>query len=333
MLNDKKLYTYLTKFDIRSSSKGWLSLTCPYCGGGKSNERSGAIHIESEYFKCWRAKCGVSKSLTDFIIDNENIPYREVYRFIDSFQASYFTSSEISGYTNTSANIKLKKDIELPYGYVGLFDDDSVLAIKAQRYLTKRGFDVSFLESKGWGFSGLEHKEFKFNYYGYIIIPFVIRGRFVYYIGRDFLNRGSKYKYKNPERNSFGVGKADVLYNEDALVKFKIVYMTEGLFCAETIGEAGFSTQGWALSFNQINKIMKSPCSTLITAADKGFYVKAIKTMIPFLEVKKEIRVVSFEGMPDKYNDVNAIGKDAFMDMVESTPKLSLGLAMDIITQ
>jgi DNA primase len=332
MLNEKKLYSYFdSRFDIRKSTKGWYSMDCPYCNGGRSNERSGAINFESEQFKCWRAKCGVHKSAIDFIKDFEKIPFAEVRSFIDGFRETFVAFDRKSTGASFGGINTVKKDINLPFGYKSLLDGSDILSLRAQRYLSKRGFDLDKLDANGWGFCSEEHENFKLSYYGYIIIPFVVRGRFVYYIGRDFLGRNKKWKYKNPDKNMFGVGKSEVIYNEDAL-SGNIVYVHEGALCAETVGSQGIGTLGWALSDVQRNKILKSQCKVLIVAADKGFYHKAIKLMISFLEVKKEIRIVSFEDMDDKENDVNAIGKSRYMEMVEKTQPLTFGLAMDILT-
>jgi len=125
-------------------------------------------------------------------------------------------------------------------------------------------------------------------------VPFINKGKFTYFLGRDFLNRDKKYKYKNPSKNDFGVGRSEILFNEDALMKYDKVYLSEGVFCAKTIGEQGIATLGWSMSPIQKNKIIKSHSKELIVAADVGFYKKAVQAMIPFLPFKN-IKVVNFE--------------------------------------
>lgn len=336
MLNTKKLITYLQKaFDIKPSSRGWYSMKCPICHGGNKNEISGAIHPETEHFKCWRAKCGAKRSAHDIIIQAEGINYTKVYSFIEEFKES----TVVLG-TNTQAR---KHDlgselsyhkIDLPEGFTSLLEDDDLMALKARNYVKSRGFKASYLDSIGWGFVNEKAKIFAEDFYGYLIIPFISRGQLVYYLGRDFLNRDKKYKYKNPKKEVVSVGRSDLIYNEDALRKYKTIYLSEGTLCAQTMGVQGVATLGWSLSPVQKSKILKSNIEEMVVAADIGFYKKAVQAMIPFLEHKK-IKIINFE-RPElaKFGgDVNDVGRDIYLSAVKKTQYLTMETAMDIITR
>lgn len=310
MLPIDRSFTYMqNRFNITKSTKGWWKFTCPVCGGGQSDEVSAAVNFQSETVKCWRAKCGYKDSLTNFIKDTENLDSSyKVKLFIGDFEPSVLPTEIDSNYSY----IKVKEviAIDLPYGYRSLKSGDNFLAKKARRYLKNRGFDIDKLDDKGFGYCDEEHEDFMLSYYGFIIIPFSIRGVFTYFIGRDFLGGDKKYKYKNPTVTDIGVRKSSLFYNEDGLYQKEKIYLVEGWSCAETIGDNAIAYLGNVLSAIQRTKILRSKVKELIFIPDVGAYKKALGMALDFIEYFK-VKVIDLEktGLTTKIkNDVNSIG-------------------------
>jgi hypothetical protein len=114
----------------------------------------------------------------------------------------------------------------------------------------------------------------------------------------------------------------------------------EGWSDAMTMGKSGIASLGWKLSTEQKNKIHNSECHTLNFIPDIGlntegrsFYVEAVKLALEFIETKK-CRVIDLKGSDclQYGKDVNEIGKQKVTELINTTPFLTEGLAMEILT-
>ena len=327
MLDQKKTFTYLSnKFGIKKSSQGWWKFICPVCGGGKSSEMSCAVNLKSETVKCWRAKCGYKSNLSDFIAENENIDgWYKVKEFIEEFEP---TNINITYYDNVVMTPKIRsKVIDFPFGYTPLMEGNGIFGKRARTYLSERGFDIEQLDYEGFGYCSSEHEDFSLNYFGYIIIPFVKKGKLVYYIGRDFLDRDNKYKYKNPSFEKLGIGKSELLFNEDAIYEKRFIYLVEGWSCAKSIGDEGVAYLGNKLSPVQNSKILKSGVRDIVFIPDVGAYENALKMAVDFIG-NKNVKILDLEktGLtsPEK-NDVNSIGFEKLEPFCEKLKNLNYG--------
>ena len=94
-------------------------------------------------------------------------------------------------------------------------------------------------------------------------------------------------RYKNPPTDTFGIGKGDLIFNEDAINTQKRCMVVEGWADALTLEDEGISTQGWSLSSTQKAKMLRGACETYVFVPDKGFYLEAVKTALDFIEEKK----------------------------------------------
>jgi len=222
-------------------------------------------------------------------------------------------------------------EVDMPFGWKSILEGKGMLAKRARNYLTERGFDLEMLDMMGFGYCDEEAEEEGENFFGRIIIPFKISGRLVYYQGRTFID--DFLRYKNPPTDAFGVGKGDLVFNEDALAIRKTVCVIEGWADAVTIGKAACSTQGWKLSATQKSKFLMAECENLIFVPDKGFYVAAVKTAMNFMEEKK-CYVVNVDNIcpdqPDK-KDVNEFGLAALKAEIAITPLLTMETAMKAV--
>jgi DNA primase len=199
-----------------------------------------------------------------------------------------------------------KSDLLLPTGYKTILTGDNLLAKRARTYLKSRGFDLNYMDRIGVGYCDESHDDFKKNFFGYIIIPFKKRGLLSYFIGRDFI--GNFPRYKNPETAEFSVGKADVLFNEEAIYLETKIYLTEGWADAATLGRAGISMQGSTPSTIQKNNIIKSDVEQVVVVPDAKFFMNGLQTARDFISYKK-VKVLNM----DKFleygkKDVNEVG-------------------------
>jgi hypothetical protein len=241
------------------------------------------------------------------------IGYFEAHELIDSMD------SGILRIPTTIARIKRISKIKLPHGYHPILEGTTSLAYRAREYLQGRNFDLNYLDRIGVGYCNEEHKDPRLNYFGYIIVPFKRNGVLTYFLGRDYID--NFVRYKNPFKEDCGIGKSEVLFNEEALFIKKKIYLTEGWTCAATIGSAGVSHQGEKPGIIQRNTIIKSPVEEVIIVPDADFYVNGLITARNLMQYKK-IKVVNLDWFQEKGigKDVNELGKETLLMQEEKTP-------------
>jgi len=325
MFNPAKAYTYFsTNFDLkRVSPKGWYPMDCPFCDVGRHKTKF-AVHFGYNTAKCW--ECEYKERLVNVIMDVEGVEYRDARNILNDLDESYIDIA----LTQTHKEIK-KSNVLLPKGFTSLLDGEGVISDRVRTYLLRRGFDLVKLDMAGFGYC-LEHDEdYKKDYFGYIVMPFKRKGVLQYYIGRAALDQ--EPKYKNPSIETFGIGKEELFFNEDALDLYDEVFLLEGYFDAICTGKSAMASLGWSLSDTQKRKILTSGIKRLSILPDKGFYKTAVKTAMTFMD-HMEVVVVNMDNvLPDypKKKDVNELGIKAVMDEYEITPVLSESMALDII--
>lgn len=311
MVNSRKAFNYFrSTFPIRRSSQNWWAFDCPYCIDGAGKKKM-AVHFEYEMVKCW--SCEYKERLIDFVKDWEDLSYIGAREKINGYD-EYSVDADVID----AVHVEKVSGLELPTGYVPLLDGQGILGQRARNYLAGRGFDLTVLDKLGFGYCNEHDDNEKQDYFGYIIIPFKVKGKLRYYIGRDYI--GNYLRYKNPNKDEVGVGKTELVFNEDALDYRKECFVTEGWADAMTMGDNGISTQGWSLSVTQRNKMFKSRCRRFVFLPDKGFYLQALQTAQPFLD-HKEVYVVNLDEI-DGGKDVNELGRELVMDLYHHTDPL-----------
>jgi len=271
-------------------------------------------------------------------MDTEDVTYFRAKEIIQNTKPEQFSIDTI----NDIVVDKKVQGIELPYSYKSLLYGDSSIAKRSRYYLSERGFNLEQLDQQGIGYCDEHYKAqadesskeaFRKDYYARLIIPFKRSGKLIYYIARSILPN-EPLRYKNPSVDDVGIGKSELLFNEDALNIYDDVWLFEGVFDALTIGSHCVSSQGWALSKEQIAIIRRSGCKRLWFAPDKGFYKKAVETSLQFIESEKEIYVINFDNIlpnsPD-LKDANELGKELCIKESERTERMTYGEAISII--
>lgn len=343
----QKVYTYFSDNYVLSkrSPQGWHSMDCPFCGKYKKC----AVHLEIQYVKCW--SCGAACNVAEFVQEVEKCNYYEACQILNNCKSAAIDLEVLSDIETTV----VASDITLPDGWQSIADGTGMMGNRARAYLEQRGFDIDALDFKGFGYCNKHHSSYgtdaydiNKDFYGYIIVPFKSQGRLQYYLGRDFMNQF--LRYKNPPADWAGVGKSDVIYNEEALYMHKTIFVVEGWSDAEMLGKRGTATLGWTMSRQQLNAYHKSKASKLIFIPDAGvdqatgqtYYQKAVQVAMGFLETEKKVYVVDlnvpeldryFNDKGERAKDVCEIGVEPVVDRFKHhTPRLDWNLAMSILT-
>jgi len=329
-IEPRQAYTYFNKnYHIKKTSKGWYAFKCPFCDE-LENRKKAAVNFQFGMVKCWI--CGYKQNVIDFVSDTEGVTYKAAKDILKECTASDVILEEMEDNSH-----KVYSEIKLPYGYKSILEGDGALGKRARNYLSGRGFDLKALDRMGVGYCSEilpdNLKDEEDDYFGYIILPFKSRGVLVYYIGRDFI--GNFLRYKNPKKEQFNVGKSDLIFNEDALYLYDEVFVLEGALDAMTVGREAVSTQGWNWSATQKSKIINSDAEIITLVPDGGvdgrgvpFYVLALELACDIAE-HKLVKVVNLNKI-EAGKDVNAIGKDAFMEVYNKCEPMS---QMELITQ
>jgi hypothetical protein len=298
-----------SNFETKPTTNGWLMLHCPYCDRGREKFK-GAIHYGYQRVKCW--ECDALESIADFIGSNEGLQFAGVLRLLETYKGVDLPV------LNYSAVVK-NTSVTFPKGYTSILQGTGTLAKRARGYLINRHIDLNFADSIGLGYCIKPGEE----YFGRIIIPFFDKGKLVYFIGRDFLVSDPFLRYKNPKTEKIGIGKGEVLFNEEALWFYDSVVLLEGAFDAMSLGKFAIASQGWKLSQKQRNKILESPVKNLCLIPDIGvdnkgvtFLDYAYRTALDFVEFKT-VYVVDISPLEHLGKDVNEIGRENIKSLLK----------------
>jgi DNA primase len=292
-----KLFNYFKgKLHIKQSTKGWWRSDCFECGG----KFSMGIHLEERRAHCF--KCAMRKTPIEILMEMEG--------FTTIAQATQYLNiqQEYEYYESYARTGKREiKPVELPESFNILSQGNGTYGRAARHYITKRGFHVDKLSLKGVGYctSG--------EYAGYIIFPFYCKGKLIYFQGRHYIGMGPKMK--NPSTEAFGIGKEQIIYNQDALYIYNHIYTVESITNAETLGDRAIATLGKSISQYQLSHLIASPCKSVTLLLDPDAYKEAIETAMQIVNFKKA-RVIK---LPDEKMDVNDYGKDKTLEFVKTT--------------
>lgn len=271
---------HLGFYDYR---RGWLKGDCPYCG-----EHKFGVNLTMNRSNCF--KCGSHPQPIEIVLEVEGFKTKgQVFNYLGTFEGLDFKEEIIKPH-------ELKTDVKLPDGYINIRRGDSQLGKAARKYVKKRGFDVNKMSMAGWGY-GTEGK-----YLGYLIMPFYINGKLVYYNARKFFGDGPKFN--NPLIEDFGLGKNMLVYNVDALDIYKTIWAVESIMNAETIGDHAIGLGGKKISNYQINLILKSPVQKVIIGLDSDAIDDAVKLALRICRYKS-VKIVRFPNG----KDINDLGR------------------------
>lgn len=282
-----KLYKYFTqRLDLKPSTKGFIRGNCPYCGG----KFSFGINIEKSKVKCFR-ECDHDTSPTRVLM------FLEGFKELNEVRNFLAVQKEYDAYESTQyIKPKTFEAISLPEEYMLITSGDSLMGRAARNYMIGRGFKLSTLVMLGVGYC------VEGDYAGYIIFPFYERGVLKFFQGRKFTGNGPKMQ--NPPEEKFGIGKTQLIFNQDALYMNNRIRVVESITNALTLGDSAVATLGKKLSPYQIAKLIQSPCEYIDIILDPDAIKEAIMLALTLCNYKK-VKLVYWKG--DK--DVNDLGK------------------------
>lgn len=294
-----KFYTYFTsKLGLRRSTKGFFRGDCPFCEG----KYTFGANFDSGKGNCF--KCDEGKdNLVNIVKFIENLDtYGAVLKLLDSQDDFAYTLQAF----NKPKEI-VRKEMGLPEDYKRIDMGTNIYSKAARYYLTHtRGFKLSRLVSLSIGYCDAGPWE------GYIIIPYYVMGKLVYFTARRYM--GSGPKFNNPNEEEYGVGKSQLIWNQDALFLYKHAYILESATNAITLGLNTIALGGKVASPYQEWLILKSPIEKLSIILDRDAIVESYELALKLCNFKK-VRVVI---MPDD-RDVNQLGRLPTLDIIKET--------------
>lgn len=294
-----KFYTYFTsKLGLKRSTKGFYRGDCPLCGG----KFTFGANFDSGKGNCF--KCDEGKdNLVNIIRVLENLEtYGAVLKLLDSQDDFAYTLQAF----NKPKAIE-RKEMGLPEEYKRIDMGDNIYGKAARHYLThKRGFKLSKLINLSIGYcdSGL--------WEGYIVIPYYVMGKLVYFTARRYM--GSGPKFNNPKEEEYGIGKSQLIYNQDALFLYNHAYVLESATNAITLGLNTIALGGKVASSYQEWIILKSPIEKLSIILDRDAMTESYELALKLSNFKR-VRVII---MPDD-RDVNQLGRASTLEIIKTT--------------
>ena len=124
---------------------------------------------------------------------------------------------------------------------------------------------------------------------------------------------GGGAKFNNPKEEDIGIGKNQVIYNQDALFTYNTVWLLESATNCLTMGDKAIGLGGKTLSETQMSTILRSPVKRLIIGLDRDALLWAIKLALKVVKQKK-VKLIIF---PDK-RDVNDLGRKETLELAKS---------------
>lgn len=293
------LGAYFLSHGFEVYKRGWLKgkyFSCPFCG----REEKLGVNPSTDFYNCFR--CGAKGNLIDLVLILERLEtFNEGFQVLQKYKDTGFQIRE------EKVELKELAPMILPEGFKLLNQGKSQLARSARSYIKRRGFDPDFLSKRGWGYATDD------KLFGYLIIPYYQNHQVIYYNARNFMSSGPRYL--NPEIGDASLGKAQILYNEEALYMYKSVYLCEGVFNTMVLDKnRGICTAGKFVSQYQINKIIKSPVERVIICLDGDAMDKAIELGLK-LCLYKQVKVIQFP----KDKDANDLGRAKCLNLVYHT--------------
>ena len=291
---NNKLYAYFKKrLGMYDYTKGWLKGLCPSCGGEKYG-----VHLGMYRSNCF--KCGYHERPLYVVCFVENLDYIGALHYIKAFEGVEYKEPQLKEL--------IEKPLILPEGFRLLSQGNSQIAQAMRNYIeVKRGLDPYRLAQKGWGYCVGD------RLFGYIVIPYYLKGRLIYYTTRRVMGTGPKFD--NPNIEDIGLGKSVLVYNYDALYYYDHIYIVESAMNAETLGDNACAFGGKKLSKHQVTSIIQSPCERLTILLDPDAYHEALLLALKLVQYKK-VQVVL---LPED-EDVNSYGHGPTFKKIWKTP-------------
>jgi DNA primase len=314
-MTEEQVYTYFYKKypGIQESTNGWYDgMDCPFCGDPKLT-----VHPGMRIVKCWKG-C-FNGFIGKFVQQTEGIPFFQAVEMLDNL--TVHTSLERKVQNGFSPLI-------LPKGFHIITEGNGLIATRARNYVHDRGFNISYLRHLGIGYCSESGDTPEDDYFGYIIVPIKRKGQMIYFLGRTFMD--SSMRYKNPPKEKYGIGKGEVLFNEDALYTHKKIYTMEGWADAATMQGNGTAYLGSKLSAIQAALIIDSPVEEVVIIPDFGYYEDGVEMAKTIMDYKK-VKILDLKEIgTEEKKDPNDLGFAAIAALEVQTPYFTMSDLIDL---
>jgi DNA primase len=282
----------------KKTSKGNYAFKCPNnCHPIKHKLE---INLESQQYQCWI--CGGQSD------GFRGKSLKKLFQHL-KLNSEYF--QELNSLINTKStdfnDTYISNILELPKEFKSIINNSDFKAIKAKKYLKKRGLSIQDILKYNIGYC----KEG--TYSNMIIIPsYDSNHKLNYFIARSF-NEDSYIKYKNPDVSR------DIIMFELFINWDLPIILCEGPFDAIAIKRNVIPLLGKTLQPNLMKKIISSKVKKIYIALDKDAMKQALQYTQYFLDQGKEVYLVELE---DK--DPSQMGFKKFTQLIQNTPKLNI---------
>ena len=196
-----RLNTYFhNRLGMFDYNRGWLKGDCPHCGKAQKF----GVNLSQNRTNCF--VCGEKKQPFTVMMMVEDFKKKtEGVRYLMTFDELEIIEPLLE--------LRIEQQVILPESFKILSLGEGQYGKSARGYMKGRGFDIDDLSLSGWGYCT------QGKHAGHIIMPFYDSGKLFYYNSRNYMANGPKYN--NPTTEELGIGKSLVIYNIDALYKYK----------------------------------------------------------------------------------------------------------------
>lgn len=249
----------------KNTQRGWANIQCPMCGDSSNH---GGFNLTTGHYNCWH--CGhhwtdqiVAKLLTCSVV--------EARKIIEEYQTG-------SAIIERKPVVKNNTKLDFPVGTKGI-------SKRHKNYLIKRNFDPKEIEKtwkiKGTGFLG----DYKFR----IIIPVILNGVMVSYVGRDITEQAD-LRYKACKMEDEITHHKHILYGID-YVKNREAIIVEGATDVWRIGKGAIATFGTSYTAQQL-LMMATSLDTAFVLYDRDAFEKAKQLQTSLSGLIKHVEII-----------------------------------------
>ena len=183
--------------------------------------------------------------------------------------------------------------------------DTLLLAVE---YITRRGFDLEIAVANKF-MIGLPESRLRYR----LVLPVFEQGQLLYYQARSLLNQPPKYL--NPAKSEGGCGKSSLIYNIDCTLRYRHVYLCEGIFSALSVGDDAMAIFGKELSDVQATKLLKSSVEEIHIVFDPDTQRESLAAAEK-LYPRKRVRIVDMQ-----HGDPNEVEQSLLMSCLDNAKK------------
>lgn len=300
---------------------------CPFCvERGETPDTRKRFRMNRIKLVGYCFNCGWKGNAVKFIRDFQKVSWSEavdILNFYNDFQPlpqDVFEEVFDKIYLEDKELNTEKVTIPLPKDFKLLYNTKSKLADVYWKYAKKRGLTDRQIELHGVGFCPegeilLPNKKKYYLRNRLIIQVFDDDNKSIYWMGRA-LSNNVKPKTFNPAGTRNSINKSDVIFNLNNAKKIGSVVITEGVFDATTVGDAGVALFGKTISVKQLLLLIKADLEAVYIMLDPDAFKDALKMADLISKHIKNTFICRPKG-----GDPNEIGKKGCLEAIKNAER------------